>query len=57
MQNDAMTPAQMAAMDKPEVIFGPLIVLLGAAIVVSLIVVTVMWTKKRRAAREQLQDS
>jgi len=57
MQNDAMTPAQMAAMTPPEVIFGPLIVLLGAAVVLSLVVATVMWTKKRRAAREQLQDN
>ena len=57
MQNDAMTPAQMLAMDPPEVIYGPLLVLLGAAVIVSLIVLPVMWIKKRRAAREQLQDS
>ncbi len=57
MQNDAMTPAQMLAMENPEVVFGPLIVLAIAAVVVSLIVLTVMWTKKRRAAKEQLQDT
>ncbi len=57
MQNDAMTPAQMLAMEKPEVVFGPLIVLVIAAVVVSLIVLTVMWAKKRRAAKEQLQDT
>ncbi len=57
MQNQVMTETQMLAMNGQEAFYGPLLVLVVAGIIVSLIVFTVMWTKKRRAAKAQLQDS
>ncbi|MCF6320705.1 MAG: hypothetical protein L3J32_02925 [Rhizobiaceae bacterium] len=57
MQDELMNEAQMLAMEGEEVVFAPLMALLGLVFVISLIVITVKLIQKWRANKTALQDN